>query len=284
MDPLPIQYLHLETVILAIFLPMMLLIQLARTTEAGHFTRSGRAQMFWLLMSFVLLTMVFSVFLFKLSPLLAVELAAGFTLSLLHPVNALCFFIHLLYLRPWEIVPDNPVLLALPRLLALFCFFSWLLHLQDHGKPAGPGRTALKLLLGFSVWSFLSTFAASSVAEVQADWFGIYFKCLVLFVMCLFFIDSERSVVEFELTLVISTLALMAVGFYQFISSRAATGRLESFGMFGNSNDLAAMVVMVIPFAVAPLFSRVAGLGTQSLGILLFRKSGYTLVKILKIN
>src|SRR5690349_17697113 len=115
MDTLPIQFLHVETVVLALFLPLILLIQLWRTTEPGHVTHASTLQRLALLAAFFFFTAVFGVFLFKVSPLLAVELAAGFTLGLMHPVNALCFFVHLLYLRPWEIVPENPVLLALPR-------------------------------------------------------------------------------------------------------------------------------------------------------------------------
>src|ERR1700675_2660399 len=115
MDSLPIQYLHLETGILPIFLAMMLLVQLARSSEPGYFVQAGRAQMFWILAGFFILTLGFGALLYNVSPILAVELAAGSVISLLHPVNALCFFVHLLYLRPWEIVTTNPLLLALPR-------------------------------------------------------------------------------------------------------------------------------------------------------------------------
>src|SRR5450759_2346979 len=118
MDFLPIQYLHLETLVLPIFLAMVLLIQLARSTEPGYYIARGRTQMRWLLAGFGLLTLAFGALLANVSPLLAVELAAGVILSLLHPVNALCFFVTLLFLRPWEIATGNALLLALPRVLA----------------------------------------------------------------------------------------------------------------------------------------------------------------------
>src|SRR5258708_2861673 len=118
MLPLPIQYLHLETAVLPIFLAMVLWMQLARASGPGYYTPPRRTHLFFLIAGFTLSTIAFGAFLFNVSPLLAVELAAGVTLSLLHPVNALCFFVHLLFLRPWEIAMDNSLLLALPRLLA----------------------------------------------------------------------------------------------------------------------------------------------------------------------
>src|ERR1051326_8910178 len=98
---------------------MVMFIQLARASKPTSYIQYAKVQMYSLLSIFVILTLVFGAFLYRDSPLLAVELAVGFALALLHPVNALCLFIHLLFLRPWEIVTDNTLLLALPRLLAM---------------------------------------------------------------------------------------------------------------------------------------------------------------------
>jgi len=268
MISLPIEYLHLETGVLPVFLAMLFWVQLGRTREIGYYTRSGRKQLFCLVSGFLLLTAVFGIFLFNVSPLLAVELAAGCTLSLLHPVNALCFFVHLMYLRPWEIMTNNVLLLALPRLLAFLCIFSWLLHPDQHGKPTRSTVRGLLVLLVFSGWLFLSTFQSPHVAESQADWFRTYFKSLVVLMMGVFFIESEKSIREFELTFVISALALMVVGYYQFRTGTTNAGRLESVGMFGDPNDLAAVVIMAIPFALVPVFNKTAGLTGQIAGVL----------------
>ena len=96
MESVPIQYLHLETAVFPLFLAMVLLVQLARSTKPGYYVQNVRHQIFWLLFGFVLLTLAFVSLLAHVSALLAVELAAGIILSLLHPVNALCLFIHLL--------------------------------------------------------------------------------------------------------------------------------------------------------------------------------------------
>jgi O-antigen ligase len=268
MPALPIQSLHLETLVFPLFLLVVLLTQLARSAEPGYFMPGGHKYMYWLLLWFALLLIGFGAALSTTSPLLGAELAAGFTLSLLHPVNALCFLVHLLFLRPWEIVTTNAVLKALPRGTAAFCFFPWLLHRRLHGRPNAHAQYVLKLVLVFSAWLFLTTFVAPNIGQTQRDWFGTYFISLVVFVMCLFFIDSERSLEEFKLTLVISTLALMVVRMHLYQTQGSEVARLESSAVFGDPNDLAAVIVMALPFALVPIFDDAAHLGQQILGIL----------------
>src|SRR5258708_17087965 len=119
MDPIPHQYLHLESVLMLPFLVMMLIMQVSRSSDAVYTIHSGRRQAILLAGIFGATALGFGTFLYKLSPLLALELAAGFTLSLMHPVNALCFFVHMLFLRPWDILPDNPLFAILPRGLSV---------------------------------------------------------------------------------------------------------------------------------------------------------------------
>jgi O-antigen ligase len=95
--------------------------------------------------------------------------------------------------------------------------------------------------------------------------------------MCLFFIESERSVLELEMTLVISVLALMIVGFFQFFSEGTVSRRLEFVGLIRDPNDLAAVIVMAIPFALVPVFGEEAHLIQQSGGLLF---SGFSLLVI----
>src|SRR5438552_534457 len=185
MDSLPMRYLHLETLVLPMFLGMVLCFQMARTSDPGFYIPQARKYMFWFLAAFFLLTVAFGVLLAKVSPLLAVELAAGCVLALLHPVNALCFFVHLLYLRPWEIATTNPILLTLPRGVAFLCFFAWLIH-PRHGKPNAETLRLTNLLIFFSAWLFLTTFFTPRIAATQIDWLSTYFKSLIVFIMCVF--------------------------------------------------------------------------------------------------
>ncbi|HVO32958.1 MAG TPA: O-antigen ligase family protein, partial [Elusimicrobiota bacterium] len=139
----------------------------------------------------------------------------------------------------------------------------------DHrGKPNHRSSAALIWILAFSVWLFVSTFKTPDPTATQSDWFNTYFKSLVVFVMALFFIESQKSILQFELTVVISAAAMMLVGFYQFHSGGGDAGRLESVGMFGDPNDLAAVVILALPFAVAPTLRRGKNVVQQALGFL----------------
>ncbi len=264
------QYLHLETWLLLPFLAMLVLTQLSRAREPAHFVRNGQMQAMGLFGMFLILACVFSSFLSDISPLLAFELAAGFTLALLHPVNALCFFVQMLFLRPWDILTGNHLLLALPRIMALTCLVSWILYPWKYHKPGRLTFRALFFLLAFSLWLFLSTFVTPNITDAQATWFDIYFKSLVVFVMSSFFIENKRSVSEFKYTILLGIFSVAIIGFYQFFSSDAplaARSRLSAVAML-DPNDLAAMSVIALPLALAPLFSRVKGISQRLSGLL----------------
>ncbi len=256
MSSLPILYLHLETALLPLFLAMVLVWQMGRAPDPGYYTQNARRQTLALFSVFCVLALGFIPLLMNTAPLLAIELAAGFTLALLHPANALCLFVHLLFLRPWEIAAENNLLLALPRLGAAMCVFSWLLHTARQAKPSPPGHHALNLLIGFSVWVFLSTFGAADMAKAQTEWFNLYFKSIVIFLMSLYVLESERSVAQFKWTIVLSAFALMNLRLFQLWDQGASLVRLQTAGMLGDSNDLAAIVVMALPFALVGSFQK----------------------------
>jgi O-antigen ligase len=267
MTPIPPYYIHLETVLLLPFLAMIAACQFARAGDSFQSLRSARLQTFGFFGVFFVLVAGFGIGLSTVSPLLGVELAIGFTLALLHPVNALCFFVHMLFLRPWDIVPNHPILLALPRLLAATCFISWLLHPWRHSTPGVPTYRALGLLLAFSAWLFLSTFVTPDSAFAQASWFEIYFKALIVFLMCSFFIENERSVSEFKFTILLSVFSMAVLGFQQF--SSASQDRMGAVSML-DPNDLAAISVIAVPLALSLVVSPVRGASQRMIGLLFF--------------
>jgi O-antigen ligase len=234
--------------------------------------RRLRWQFRWMAAVFVLASLVFVPLLASVSPLLGAELAVGFTLALLNPVNALCLLVHLLFLRPWEVIPGNPLLVALPRLLAGTCVVSWLLHPETHKRLTGRTSRALLLLLGFGLWLFLSTFAASDAAAAQMDWFSTYFKVLVVFVMCLFFVGDARGVAELRGTIVISVFGMISLALFEFLYFPSAGGafaqRLHSNFTILDPNDLAAVTVLALPLVLDPFFrgAGVAGNAAEVLG------------------
>lgn len=250
------EYLHIESATMAFFIANMMWTHLQRANDSTYFTQWGRQQAIFLTVVFVVLCGGFGVMLLKVSPLMAVALAAGFTFALLHPVNALCLFVHLFYLRPWEIYPDNAALMALPRILFVLWLFSWLIHPSLRGKPGQGAYRALGMILSFSAWLFISTFFTPNPSQLQSDWFNSYFKAMIVFVMCIFSIEGERSITQFENTIILSSLGLVAMGLYRYMTTDMEGGRLGLVGMIADPNDLATLVIMALPFAVLKIVRR----------------------------
>jgi O-antigen ligase len=268
MKSIPIEYLHLQTGVIFLFLAMVIRTEFGRATDPEYDVQGGFAQLRWLPFAFLLMAVAFTGLLHDVSPLLGVELAAGVTLSLLHPVNALCFMIHFSILRPWEIVPDNPVLTPMPRLLVLLCMISWLIHPDRHADLSLRKHRGVLFLLAFSGWLLLTALKTPSITATVQDWYSIYFTSLTVFGIALFLIESERSVREVQLTLVISSMALMATALYRYFSVGLTMGRLISVGTLGEPNDMGTIIVMALPFALVPMFEKTTGLMAKATGLL----------------
>lgn len=266
---IPIECLHLETGVVLLFLAMVVRTQFDRAADPDYDAQRGLPFLRWLPLFFVLTGSVFFALLRHTSPLLGVELAAGIALSLLHPANALCFMLHLSVLRPWEIESGNPVLTLMPRLAIWLCIFSWLIHRDQHARVSWRDVRGVRFLVGFAAWVLISTIKAPDMIASMADWFGTFSAIFTVFGLTLFLITSERCVRQVQLTLAISSLSLIANGIYQFFSGGLTleSGRLQSSGMLGDPNDMGALVVMALPFALAPVFEETSGALTKASGL-----------------
>lgn len=280
----PLLCLHVETGILLVFLGKLLLSQWDRISDPALRLQNGRRQFRWMAFLFVLSSLVFVPLMASFSPLLGAELAVGFTLALMHPVNALCLFIHLLFLRPWEVMPGNPLLAALPRLLAGICVLSWILHPETHKRLTGKTARTFLILLCFSLWVFLTTFIAADPAAAQAHWFDTYFKVLVVFGMCLLFVGDARGVDALKGTILVSVLGMVSLALFEFLyfpsTAGAASQRLHSRFTVLDPNDLAAVTVLALPLALAPFLGGAGsdgGAGRRFLGLL---SAGLSLIAI----
>jgi putative inorganic carbon (HCO3(-)) transporter len=259
MKALSLDYLHLETGAILLFLFMVVRAEFGRAADPEYDVQRGFVQLRWLPFAFIPIAAAFTYLLYDVSPLLGLALAAGITLSLFHPVNALCFMIHLMILRPWEIVPGNDILGLIPRFGVTLCAISWAMHPRERAHLKWGSLRCLLFLLGFSGWLLLSTIKAPSISMAVSDWTETYFKTMLIFGMTLFLVESERSVREVELTLVISSLALMANGAYQYLTGGMTLGRLKMSGMLADPNDMGAIIAMALPFALVPVFEEATG-------------------------
>lgn len=242
----------IESIVMLVFAGMVVRTQLERAQDPDFFVQRGGSQSRWLAAAFVLMAIGFSIEM-RSNPLIGLELAACITLALMHPANAFCLMVFFSILRPWELDPGNPLLALMPRFVVGLCVFSWLIHPGQHAEPQKRNLRGVLYLSAFSLWLLATTVKAPELSSALAEWFDLLVKSIAGLALALFIIDSDRSVREVENTLAISALGLIGFGLNQYLTGTMTNGRLAGTGLLGDPNDLAAVIVMALPFAVRPL-------------------------------
>lgn len=189
--------------------------------------------------------------------LLALGLSAGIVGSLIDPVFGVSFFVATLLLRPWEVFPQNGLMTAMPRILAAIALIAWLMHrLRQNNGAIVWNRTATLCAL-FVAWLFLAASFATVGDDSIPTWFSSFYPIIVL---CLLVMNSLRSMEDltiFRSALVISISGVIACALYMTIGTDDGLGsRLHGPGLWQNANDLAALIVMVLPLVLLPLLRR----------------------------
>jgi putative inorganic carbon (hco3(-)) transporter len=205
--------------------------------------------------SALLLTLTFLPLLGPTFVLLAFATGAGITLTLIHPVIATSFFLANLILRPWELLPPTPFTLIVPKLLASLCLFSWILNklkAKRYEVVWNPTCTLFALFLGWL--ALASLFSPDPLASLQFE-FDNFFPTVVV---VLLIVNTFRDPLDLRLALATCTLAVtgtITTALYLTISSGAP--RLDTPNtLYGNANDLASLIVLVLPLAFFAIVRR----------------------------
>lgn len=211
-------------------------------------------------------------------------------MALLNPSAAACLLASSLFLRPWELVADDSYLVLLPRLSLVLCLSHLALAFAQGRKRRLAFRWTpfARALLLFLVWTFVTTLFAPDPSASQREFFDGLLKSGILFFILLQMIRTPESLRLLLGTLVLSFLSVAWISIYE--SVRLGTlmeipdFRLVGFGAFTNSNDIAALMVWILPFSVlqavrknTPFASRVVGIllgGSALVAIALSRSRG----------
>lgn len=181
-----------------------------------------------------------------------IALTLGF--CVLHPVIALSNLVCYLILRPWELL-EREDLAVLPRTFLLLFIISLILNFYQTGRlRINFGKQQL-LIIALGLWVFLSTVFTGNASNLQSYYFENYFKSIVV---AIFIFQAIRTEEDYDLlsnSLVTSVfgLALFALVYTYFI---AHTERLEGRGAVSNTNDLAAMLILVVPLSLKSILRR----------------------------
>jgi O-antigen ligase len=192
---------------------------------------------------------------------LGLALGIGVVASILHPVAAVSLLISLLIIRPWEFY-HNEFLSNILKPAAILAIFSWLVY-------------ALKTRRFFIFWGawmwFFSLFilwliiAGLCSGDWLAGWnyfFIIFFPIIVVVLLVYNICSDELDLTAIKGTLVISVTGIILTALY--VTSQhpelAKFHRLfTDASLFGNANDLAALVTIALPYAFFGLLKKPEG-------------------------
>lgn len=181
----------------------------------------------------------------------------------------LFLFTAVLYFRPYEWIPALSSFTSLAFWLAIFTlavFFPTQLALEGN-LTARPRE--VNFLLLFCLWALLGMPFAINPGEAWAAFSDTFIKIILMFIVLINVVRTERRLKGLMwLSLGVGLfLSYHAIGDFQSGNLTVEGYRVAGAigGMFGNPNDMALHLVMMIPIAIALFF------GTRNL----FRKSLY---------
>lgn len=184
----------------------------------------------------------------------AVEFSLLVVFSLIHPKFAVSFLIYLLLSRPWETI-DDQMMSSMARDGSILTLLSLIAHKIIKKQIYFRFNLGTFLLAGFAVWVFLSGFFSHHVDEAMVQYNEIFSKGVILFILIQNSLERDKDLLPVKAVFVLAILEKCWVSFYKsyFIPGNPmeeASERLESVGILSNSNDIAAIFVLAIPFTI----------------------------------
>jgi len=183
---------------------------------------------------------------------LGLFLALLITLSLYDPKYAVAFFIFMLISRPWEFIKDE-LFFSFPRDIFFICLISFLAHRIFRRKFFFHWNLTDALVLFYSAWVFFSTFVTVDPSRAMVEYGEVFIKGIIIFFLIINVIDKKEFIMPIQTALIAAITEKAIVSFYNsIILGFVADGdRLTSVGIFENSNDIAAIMILVVPFSLA---------------------------------
>lgn len=189
--------------------------------------------------------------------LYAVEFSLLITMSLLGPKYAVSLFIYMLLSRPWEVL-DNQLIESMPRdlfYLTVVVILGYKIIKKDLSFRFNLGS----VLVGFlTVWVFLSAFFSSNQGIAISKFSEIFLKGIIIFYLIQNGFEKGKDLLIAKMTVILAICEKSIISFYQtYLNSLKSLvveedqyQRLESVGILSNSNDIAAIFILALPFCL----------------------------------
>ena len=184
----------------------------------------------------------------------AVEFSILIILSIINPKYAISFLVFLLLSRPWETY-DNQLMASMSRDVSYLAMISIVVNKLYNKNFYIRFNMGTFLIIAFGVWLFLSAFFSNHQSLGISKFMEVFTKAVIVFILIQNSLETEKDAVLVKLALIFSILEKGFISFYQSYMT-PKTGleevgeRLQSIGFLSNSNDIAAIFVLVIPLVV----------------------------------
>jgi O-antigen ligase len=182
---------------------------------------------------------------------LALSYAILISMMLYDPKYAVSFYIFILISRPWEFFNDQ-LMLALPRDLFVLTTCSFLAHKIYRKRFYFQWNLASAFMLFYAVWTFFSIFPSAHPTEGLIGFSEVFIKGVLIYFLIVNVIDRKEYILTFQSAFVLAITEKSLISFYKlyFLKVMGVGERLVSVGILENSNDIAAIMILVLPFTL----------------------------------
>ncbi len=184
----------------------------------------------------------------------AIEFSILIVLAIINPKYAVGFFVYLLLSRPWETF-DDQLMQSMPRDISILTMMSIAAHKIIKKDFFVRFNMGTFFLLAFSFWLFLSAFFSAHQSTAISKYVEIFSKGVIVFLLIQNGLRKPADAFVIKAALIISILEKSFISFYQSAMTpktglEEAGERLKSIGILENSNDIAAIFVLVTPLVI----------------------------------
>lgn len=201
--------------------------------------------------------------------ILSFAFALLITLSVFDPKYAVSFFIFLLISRPWEMIKDQ-MMASMPRDIFILCFLSFIGHKIIRRRFYFQWNGASSCVLFFALWTFFSIISSNHIVAGLINYNEFFIKGIIVYFLIVNVVDKKEFVFPIQAALVLGISEKAITSFYNLLTVVSEDDRLKSNGILENSNDIAAIVIMVIPFALVTLKGITSKIIRYTLAVLIF--------------
>lgn len=208
---------------------------------------------------------------------LAFSFSLALTFSVLDPKYAVSFFVFLLISRPWEYF-KNDLMLSMPRDVFFICAMSFIGHKILRKQFFFEWSLTTAVLLAYAAWTFFGAILCGHSSIAMHEYSEVFIKGVIAYLLIVNVIDRKETVLPVQAALILAVSEKAAISFYKsmILGEVAEGGRLTSVGILENSNDIAAILLLGIPF-IALFFKDI---GNRALAFLLGAISTCVLVAL----